>query len=170
MTAQTIALSELEWRTEALVSGAGNFIVDVGKHTLGGIKHFRILNGLNTIGDAFGDLLVRLHSAESIVALENATPEQRVRIATKFCEAHDKTRLMLASLRSIHIGFWQRYYAPKINAIHSWNEELSAHSQALKDTDAALIILSQKDQEHLLEALFNSEEPSEDLSSVFARK
>jgi hypothetical protein len=170
MTAQAIALNEIEWRSDAVAASAGRAISNVATHTLAGIKHLRILNAMSVIRDALTELLRHLHTEDSITALENATPEQRIKIATKFCEINDKVRLMFAASENVHLGYWKPWYTPKLNAIKLLNSELVGHSEALKDTDAALIILSKKDQEFLLEAILNPKEPSEDFYRVFARK
>jgi hypothetical protein len=169
MAAQAIAINELEWRNAAVTASAGRVISNLAKQPASAVIHYRLLAGVRTVNGAVSELLTQMHSEASIAALEAALPEQRVTLGQQLENAHDKIRMMIATLRVANLGYWKRFYTPKLDILESWNRELRAHSDALKDTDASLLILSKGDQEFLLDALLNPKEPSEDLRRTFSR-
>jgi hypothetical protein len=170
MATQAIAFNEIEWRSAAVTASAGRVISAAVHHARLGVRHYQILSGLNTVADSMRELLRILHSDTSIAVLEAATPEQRATIGKMLQESHDKLQMMVATLRTKDLGYWRRLYTPKIEALEASNREYAAHSEALRDVDAELLVLSQNDQKFLINALLTPKEPSEDLYRVFARK
>jgi hypothetical protein len=139
-------------------------------HASLGVRHYQVLRGLGEVVDSMRELLRFLHSDTSIATLEAATPEQRAGLGKAFQDSHEKLQMMIATLHTMDLGYWKPLYAPKIEKLTAWNREYAAHSEALRDIDTELLVLSQRDQEFLIEALLNPKEPSEDLYKVFARK
>lgn len=170
MGAQTITFNEVEWRSAEVTARSGKIFSTAAHHARLGIRHLGILHSLGDLSEAMKGLLAYLHEEEPRKVLEMASQDQRQGLAEKLRDSHDKVQMMLARLRSTDHGHWERYYRRKYAVIEGPNLELCALSDALKNYECEVIMLSKRDQDYLLQALMNPKEPSEDLRGVFARK
>jgi len=171
MSAQEIALNELEWKSARITASAGEIVSNVLRQPISAARHHRVRKSINVVIEAISEYLTLIHTRESITALEAATPEQRDSLSRQLGDAHDKLHMLIAQTRAIsRTGNWRRWYAPRLEKIIDSNRQLGAHASALRDSETLPILLTKCDQEFLLEALLNPKEPSEDLRRVFARR
>jgi hypothetical protein len=171
MSAQEIALNELQWRSARIIANAGEVVSWVLRQPVSAVKHARIRRSIDAITIAISEFLTLIHSGDSISALEAATPEQRYDLGRQLDGAYSKVHLMIARIDVLsRPGSWKDWYAPRLGKIRDANNQLKAHANALLDRESSLILLTKRDQEFLLKALLNPEEPSEELRRVFAQK
>ncbi len=171
MSAQEIALNELQWRSAQITASAGEAVARVLRQPISALKHYSVLRSLNTVTATISEFLTFIHTADSIAALEAAAPEQLHDIGRQLEDACSKLQMLIAKTDVFsRAGTWRRWYAPRLEKVSDSNRQLRTHANALRSRDSSLILLTKRDQEFLLEELLNPKEPSEDLRRVFKRR
>lgn len=171
MSAQEIALNELEWRSARIAASAGEAVSLVLRQPISAVRHYRVLKSISAAIEAINEFLELIHTSSSITALERATPEKRSDLGRQIDEAFSKLHMLIARTEMLsRSGSWKHWYAPRLERITDSNRQLKAHANALRDSEGSLLLLTKRDQEFLLEALLNQEQPAGDLRQASARK
>lgn len=171
MAAHAIALNEIEWRADATSANAGRAISSIKSHASLGLRHVSLLKSITDLSNCSRDVVAVMHKECSVSALECATREERAKLGEKLVSGCDKVRILIVSIRNASIGkHWMKFYEPKLRALQIANEAMIVHCHALRDQDSALLVLSDKDERFILDAVLNPKEPSEELYRLFARK
>jgi hypothetical protein len=177
MTATTcindITFNEIEWRSHAVLADASQAMVRVAKQsriaagTQRQFVYFQIYRNVRSMAGLMTNLLNLYHAPDAIRALEAAPPEQLHHIVATMTEIHDKVNQTVDSVNAPK--YWDKLYRPLLQQLTGYNDELASHAGAfLAKADSALILLSKRDQDQLLESLLNPPSPNASLRRAFA--
>lgn len=166
----TIAINNLEWRSDAVKAKSGQLLAVAYKNARISAFHISLLHDIKGLTVSMKELVDLLHEPEARTVLESASREDRAKIGATLRATSDKVSVTTARLRIAEFGSWKKMYMSRIVQLENVNRAFCAHSKAFRDQDAELLMFSKEDQDFLIDALSHPKEPSEDLCSVFARK
>jgi hypothetical protein len=173
MTSNELTFSEIEWRSYAVMAEAGQTIVRVAQQSQIAQRARReflqaqIYFGIRSMSGLLRDLLDIYHAPDAILALEAASPEQLIHTTESMRDIHSKVEQTIARIHPTR--YWRSFYRPFLKSLKAYNDELATHACAFEANNSALILLTKKDQDHLVDSLLNPSRPNDTLRE-FVRK
>ena len=165
-----LIFSELEWRNYVLLANASKALITLRKKSHLAFRHYQALGILKSIVSGMAEVGTLLHSREAVSALERATADQLLAMAEKMRDIHTKNTEIVAQIRTLDLGFWGPVYHPYVLKLESCSSEMDSHIRAFTQSESANILLTKRDQDHLLGTLLNPPEPNEALRRAFGLK
>ena len=164
-----LAFDEFEARSYSVLAVASHAIVRMAKKS-GAVTHYLLLRDLSSICDDTRKLLEFFHEADSIAALESASPEQLGTVPSRMRAVHGKIEQTVSLIRSKNFGYWQRLYEARAKTLEAYNIELDSHVYILSESQSSVLLLTKRDQDRIQGSLANPPKPNEALRRALLRK
>jgi len=173
VTAATIALDQIAYRSDSIIALATETIARVREHPAVSlpIRYYTVLRLLKSVDTGSEDILAQYYAPDNIRALESSQEAVR-RLAGSSRQLHIKLVDVLESIHTLDdkLGYWRRLYAPHIASLEKSTVQFGALADALEKQDAPLLLLSKPAQTELVRSLLNPPAANNALVAAFTRK